>query len=436
MHLSQHQFQLQSRFHQDVTDFTLSSLSPDPTGLIDCEFDHDALRNGVVSILHARGVMPDGLIFRFPEDPVPTPLAIRDHFSPTAQSHQVLLTIPAFRPSGANCSEAGANGADTRFVSADRVFSDETTGQDPKPVQLAQKNFALRMDSESLEGLVALPIARVTRDGGGNFTYDPEFVPSCMRIGASSRILLVLEGLVGMLQSKADSLARERQQGGSADAEIAGFWLSHTVQSAIPPLRHHLRIQRSHPEQVFLELSRLAGALCTFSMEARAGDLPVYRHQDPESCFDEIYRHIRNHLEVVVPQNVVSIPLQPTKHNFYTGQVPDPRTFGEATWFLGVGAPVGHQDLSIKVPRVVKVCSAKHIERLVQEAYPGLGLHPESNPPSEIRPSASVQYFRMEQAPPCWPSIVETRQVGVYVPDSIPEARLTLTVLIPEANSR
>ena len=354
---------------------------------------------------------------------------------PRRKAIRLLLTIPAFRPSGANCAEAGSNGADTRFVSADRVFPDETTGQDPKPVQLAQKNFALRMDSEPLEGLVTLPIARITRDGSGNFAYDPEFVPSCIRIGASSRILLVLEGLVGMLQSKAEALARERQQGG-ADGEIAGFWLSHTVQSAIPPLRHHLRTQRSHPEQVFLELSRLAGALCTFSMEARAGDLPVYRHQDPESCFDEIYRHIRNHLEVVVPQNVVSISLQPGKRNFHTGQVPDPRAFKNATWFLGVGAPMAPQDLSVKVPRVVKVCSAKHIERLVQEAYPGLGLQPESNPPSEIRPSASVQYFRMEQAPPCWQSIIDTRQVGIYVPDSIPEARLTLTALLPESASR
>ncbi|MDH3223294.1 MAG: type VI secretion system baseplate subunit TssK, partial [Gemmatimonadota bacterium] len=157
MHLSQHQFQLQSRFHQDVTAFALSSLSPDSTGLIDSDFDHDALRNGVVSILQARGVMPDGLIFRFPEDPTPAPLDIRERFSPTAQSHLVMLTIPAFRADRANCAEPDDVDAATRFIPADRQFTDETTGQDPKPIRLAQKNFQLRLDSQDLDGLVTLP---------------------------------------------------------------------------------------------------------------------------------------------------------------------------------------------------------------------------------------------------------------------------------------
>ncbi|MDH3224676.1 MAG: type VI secretion system baseplate subunit TssK, partial [Gemmatimonadota bacterium] len=265
------------------------------------------------------------------------------------------------------------------------------------------------------------------------FTYDPEFVPSCIRIGASSRILVVLERLVGMLQSKAEALARERSQNGAGgDSEIAGFWLSHTVQSAIPPLRHHLRTQKTHPEQVFLELSRLAGALCTFSMDARAGDLPTYRHQDPEPCFDELYRHIRRHLEIVVPQNVTTLALQRTEPNFYAVTVPDPRGSERGQWFLGISAATAAHDLSTRVPRLVKVCSSKHIHRLVQEAYPGLELQPESNPPSEIRPSASVQYFRMGRTPPCWQSMIETGEVGVYIPDSIPEPRASISIFFPE----
>ena len=431
MHLSQHQFQLQSRFHQDVTAFTLSSLSPDSTGLIDCEFDHDALRNGVVSILGARGVMPDGLVFRFPEDPAPATLDIRDHFSPTAQSHVLLLAIPAFQPGQATLADAASNGSTTRFVAADHEFRDETTGQDPKRIQLAQKNFRLILDSEVEEGLVTLPIARLTRDGAGNFVYDPEFVPPCVRIGASRRILAILQRLVEMLQSKADSLAAERA-GDAGGAEVASFWLSHTVQSAIPPLKHHLRIQRSHPEQVFLELSRLAGALCTFAMDASSGDLPVYRHHDPEPSFDELYRHIRRHLDVVVPQNLAVFSIQSTRPNFFEGDVTNPRVLGKSEWYLGVSSPLGRDELKAKVPRLVKICSAKHIERLVREAYPGLELQPVSNPPSGIRPSASAQYFTIARTAPCWQSIEETRRLGIYLPDSIPEARLTVSVLLPD----
>ncbi|MGI9627625.1 MAG: type VI secretion system baseplate subunit TssK [Longimicrobiales bacterium] len=433
MHLSQHHFQLQSRFHQDATEFVLASLNPDCTGLIGCEFDHDALRNGVVSILHARGVMPDGLIFRFPEDPPPAPLDVRAGFSPTAQSHLVLLGIPAFHAGRPNCSEAPANGGGTRYLVAETDFPDETTGEDLKSVMLARKNFRLLLDKDETDGLVTLPIARLTRDGSGNFVYDSEFVPSCLQVGASGRILSILGRVVEMLESKAQALASERASGQTGgDSDIAGFWLSHTVQSAIPPLRHHLTVRTSHPEEVFLELARLAGALCTFSIHSDVGQLPVYRHADPEPSFDQIYRHIRGHLDVVVPQNALALPLKPTDPNFYAVKVPDPRAFRQGEWFLGVSSSVAAEELEKRVPRVVKVCSAKHIERLVREAYPGLALELVNRLPTGLRHQAGTQYYRMGRSEPCWQSIVESQSVGVYIPDSIPNPTATLLMLLPE----
>jgi type VI secretion system protein ImpJ len=240
MHLGQHHFQLQSRFHLDVADFIISSLSPHASGLIDCQFDNDALRNGVVSILQARGVMPDGLVFRFPEDPPPPSLQLHDEFSPTAHSHLLFLAIPAFENGRANLSAEDVGATSTRFRPTEEQFADETTGADSKPVQLATKNFRLLLDRETDEGLVTLPIARLTRDGAGNFRHDPEFIPPCIRIGASTRIMTELQRLLDMLESKAAALSAERALGGAGDEadELVSFWLSHTVQSAIPPLKH------------------------------------------------------------------------------------------------------------------------------------------------------------------------------------------------------
>lgn len=431
MHLSQHQFQLQSRFHQDVTEFILSSLNPHATGLIDCRFDEDALRNGVVSILHARGVMPDGLVFRFPEDPAPDALDIREHFSPTAQSHLLLLSIPAWIDGRASCSDPGRNGTSTRYVTSEQQLPDETTGLDPKTVHLAQKNFRIVLDTQIPDDAVTLPIARLTRDGSGNFVYDPEFVPPCVRIGASARLLTELQRLVEMLESKATALASERAAGGDGDgaAEIVNFWLSHTLQSAIPPLRHHLRLRKSHPEQLFMELSRLAGALCTFSMDASASELPNYDHADPESCFAEVLHHVRRHLDVVVAEGAHVVRLVPGKPNFLSGVVPDERAYAKTSWYLAVRSSMPRDELATGVPRLVKVCSDKHIERLVQEAFPGLALHSVPHPPAGLKPRPGVQYFRMERTDPCWASIVQTRQVGVYVPDSISQTDVSIHVL-------
>jgi type VI secretion system protein ImpJ len=79
MHLAQHHFQAQSRFYEDTVQFALSALFFRPYGLVACELDRDALKNDTVALVHARGVMPDGLAFDSPSsDPAPNPSYRRD----------------------------------------------------------------------------------------------------------------------------------------------------------------------------------------------------------------------------------------------------------------------------------------------------------------------------------------------------------------------
>src|SRR5688572_10178725 len=89
MHLAQHHFQAQNRYFEDLIAFTVSNLFFKPYGLVACTLDEEALLNGTVSLIHARGALPDGLTFNFPEDDPPQPLAIRELFSPTQDTHLV-----------------------------------------------------------------------------------------------------------------------------------------------------------------------------------------------------------------------------------------------------------------------------------------------------------------------------------------------------------
>ena len=82
------------------------------------------------------------------------------------------------------------------------------------------------------------------------------------------------------------------------------------------------------------------------------------------------------------------------------------------------------------MPQVVKVCSAKFTPELVRRAYPGLTLTHVPSPPAAIAPRVDRQYFAIALAGPCWESLRDTGAVGIYVPDTIPEAELDLRVLI------
>src|SRR4249919_1450840 len=95
MHLGPHHFQVQSRYFEDSIQFATSSLWFASYGLAGLELDADALYNGAVSLLHARGILPDGLPFNMPEcDDLPPPRAIADLIPPTRDGVIVLLGIP------------------------------------------------------------------------------------------------------------------------------------------------------------------------------------------------------------------------------------------------------------------------------------------------------------------------------------------------------
>ena len=171
MHLAQHHFQVQSRYFEESIQFALSHLFFASYGLAGYELDAAALRNGTVSLIHARGVMPDGLAFHIPDsDPAPDPLDIGPLFSPVHDSHRVLLTIPAHQRRGPNFAlpNNGENAA-VRYVAETALVLDETTGRDEKPISLGRKNFRLTLDDAIDDGMVSLPIARVRRDGTGHF---------------------------------------------------------------------------------------------------------------------------------------------------------------------------------------------------------------------------------------------------------------------------
>jgi type VI secretion system protein ImpJ len=434
MHLAQQHFQAQAEYFEESTAFALSSLFDVPYGLIACELQPEALLNGTVSVTHARGLMPDGLPFSFPDDPPPEPLEIRDLFSPTRESHLVLLAIPAYRPGQANCALNGDSG-DVRYTSITREMPDETTGLDAKPLVLARKNFRFILDIQADEAVVTLPLARIRRDGAGHFVYDPEYVPPCVQLGASPRLLQLLKQLVGAMEGQATALRQERSAAGSVSAysasEVASFWLSHALHAGLPTLKHHLRVRTSHPARVFPDLARIAGALCTFSLESEAAALPTYDHYRLGECFGALERHIRQNLELTLPTRAVRFPLDKAGE-YHAATVPDPRCFGRAHWFLGVRSSLTGAELAARVPKLGKVCSAKHIEPLVQRAHSGLPLEHVPRPPAAISPSVGAQYFaiKVQTDHPCWKTIVSTQGVGIYIPDSIPDAELDVRVVI------
>lgn len=433
MYLGPHHFQAQGRYFEDSIQFATAALCTHAYGFTGFGLDAEALSNGTVSVVHARGIFPDGLPFHMPEhDAVPEPRAIDAVFPPTREGLIVYLAIPGRSQDGMNCALEGVV-ADTRYVAEARSLVDETTGRDEREIRTGRKNVRLVVDTEPLDGLVALPLARVIRDGAGHYVYDAGFLPPCLQISASEPLMLMLRRMIEILQEKGASLARTASAKGDGEysaGEIANFWLLHSVNSSLSALQHLWMVKRGHPEELFVEMSRLAGSLCTFSLDSHPQLLPAYDHDAPQRCFEELDRHIRTHLEITVPTNCVSIKLTRVAEWFYEGQVTDTRCFGRSRWVLGIRAGVGEADLITRVPQLVKLCSAKFVAELVKRAVAGLPLLHLPMPPSAIATRVETQYFSVSKSGPFWDNIVQTTRVGVYVPGELPDPELELLVVL------
>lgn len=435
MYLSPIHFQSQTRHQEDTLAFLVSSLWSYPWGLLYQEFDTEAIRNGTVSLLRSAGMLQDGLPFDFPtSDAVPPVRAVGDMFTPTDASVILHLAVP--RRVGQVLDLEG-DGRDMRFAVTRRRVADETNGTDTRDLDFGGKNFALLAEGELTPGVVSLPIARIVRDGRGFFLYDPEFIPPCLQLGGSEALMLLLRRLLEGLQEKVLAVtgtahSKAKFEAGTSALDVANYWFLHALSSALPVLQHFHRSQRSHPEQLFVELSRLAGALCTFGSQSQVKDLPLYDHLNPGESFYALDRHIRRHLEIVLPTNHVALKFSPAEPYFYEADVIDERAFRRSRWIFGIRSSLGEADLIRQTARLVKVCSARFVPELVRRALPGLTLHHLPVPPSAIRAEADKQYFSLELGGPCWDHIQQTSRVGVYVPGELRDAEFDLNILVEQ----
>lgn len=437
MYLGPHHFQAQSRYFEDAVHFAADSLWFSPFGFLGYELNAEALRNGTLVLTHARGVFEDGLLFDMPaSDPLPEPRAVDPLFPPTSDSVLAFLAVPQRKQLGGNCAldvMGASNG--TRFIAEEHPVFDEITGGDEKPVRFGRKNIRFLFEGEKSDGWQLHPVARILRDGAGHFIFDEKFIPPVLRFSASEALMGMTRRLMDILTQKNASFSGatrgyDRQQSGMSAQQIASFWFLHAVNSGLAALRHLYLSKQGHPEELFMEMLRLGGALCTFGLQSSPADLPVYDHLDLQACFEPLDRHIREHLELVIPTNCVSIPLEQVDRYFWEGEISDTRCFGRSRWFFSISSNIGEAELITGTPALVKVCSSRFVPELVKRALPGLQLSHVSSPPSSLSPRITNQYFSLNRVGPCWDDLVEKRRVGVYVPGDIPHPELELLVLL------
>ena len=435
--LSPQHLQAQDIFHEDLLQFRVDALNFFPWGFRSLTLDRDALAGGDLAIDSASGIFPDGLVFDIPNsDSAPPPKPLAAYFDPTRDTIDIHLAVPAWRSGNVNVATSANSDADTRYLAEVSLLRDENASQIERPVQIARKNFRLLVDSEAREGTPAIKVARVTRTDSGLMQFDPTFVPPLLNIGANDYLMSIARRLLENLTAKSASLSGMRRQKSQGLAEftasdVANFWLLYTVNTYLPLMRHVFEVRRGHPEILFNLMNQLAGALTTFSTKVFPADLPVYDHRDLGGRFTDLDSKIRYLLEAVIPSNFIALPLKYASPSIYTTPLADDKYLQGTKLYLALNAEMPEGELIGKAPRLIKACSANHMEHLVRNALPGVALRHLPIPPAAIPVKLNYQYFSLNQDGPEWEAIKRSRNFATWVPADFPNPELELIIVMP-----
>ncbi len=215
MYLGPHHFQVQSRYFEDSIQFaTLFPLVRRVrAGRI--ELDADALHNGTVALLHARGIFPDGLIFNMPEsDALPAHAPWPIFFRPRATASSSSLAIPPRKPTASTARSNPTPRVDSRFVAESRVLHDENTGADERQVTPRPQESPPAVRHRTHRRPARLADRARGRDGSGHFAYDCEFcAPRLCRSAPACGSCCMVQRLIEILDEKSATIGRAMPRG-------------------------------------------------------------------------------------------------------------------------------------------------------------------------------------------------------------------------------
>jgi len=436
--LSPQQFQHQARWEAWTNECLAHLALIHPWGVQAVEFDPQALRLGKLQPSRLRVRLADGtLIDTEAADAMPGAIE-PGHLVAAEQSDAiVLLALPLEQSNGDNCLFEGAR-VDRlqRYRQVWRPVQD-AYGDDVQSVGVLEHALSLRLAGGDNAGYLTCPIARLVRDGQQGWLLDPEFVPPLMSLAGHPGLVVQLDNLLTQLSAKRQRLMGMRRESNQrmadfAVADVSLFWLLNALNTYQPVLADIKRYPARHPEQVYLELAKLAGGLLTFSLEHDVAQIPAYDHHALGDVFPPLMRLISMLLEASLPSRVLTLELEETATNRWQVTLNDPRLRepGSADFYLSVRCRLAAALVQSQFPRLCKAGTPDDVDQLVNAALDGVPLQPLGHVPAAIPLRLENQYFSLDFSHPRGRAVLAAGVCAFYVPSTLTDVKLELFAVL------
>ena len=403
MFLQPQHFQQHDRFLASTLEERVTGLRPYAYGFTELRLDTQLLQHGKISLVSARGVLPDGTPFSLPQDDdLPEPLDI----PPDARGALIVLALPTRRQ---GISETGNSNEPDNFARyrTDDVEVQDSNGSNGQPawMQIGKLRLRLALKQQVVNAHSTMGVVRVIeRRTDNSLVLDSGYIPPCLDVRATPRLTGYMEEIYGILKARGMALAaRLSQPGVTGTAEITDFLFLQLVSRVAPLYEHLNKLPNLHPEDLYRQILQLAGESMIFAPEAKK--VPSYReyqHDDLQATFTPVMDDVRKHLAVVMDSHAVQIPLQERQFGIRVGSVPDIDLIKSATFVLAVNAEMPAEAIRSGFPAQTKMGPIEKIRDLVNLQLPGITLRALPVAPRQLPFHAGFTYFELDRNNELW----------------------------------
>jgi type VI secretion system protein ImpJ len=414
--VSQHHFQQQDQYIEALLSERLQAVTHYDWGITDLKIDERGFAAGQLRIQRLAAIWPDGTSIACGEGtgiaaPQPRELPA------DAQRVDVYLGLP----DTTEAAQVSFDGASVRRFSREVAsVADTNTGGSAQEVEWARPNVQLLFGNERKEGFVTVRIAELIRQDNGQYLPLDTRVPPVLTLRAAPFLESGVRRVLASIRARQQQLFAERRQRQTGSLEFhtseqRTFWLLHTLNTAIPELDHLLDTPRTHPEEAYVALARLAGALSSFATDAAPSELPKFNYLELGNTFEALFAAVLRLLPGGIERSYVEIPLEHRPDGMFIGRIADPKLTSHE-FFVAVKANLADALLRERVPGVLKMAGWNQIYDVVKHARHGVKVAVEWSPSGALPIKPGVHFFRVAREGAYWEEVAKSSTIALYLP--------------------
>lgn len=425
-------FQQQEAYYDALLASYYSTVNPYHWGYVDLQLNTSASKTGTIGVDRIKGCFKEGGFF---DETGLTAPNLTIQVPPNIENEYIYLVWSNFSAYQNNYSFINEQlGKESRYLMKDIDLLDMSEVNLPKRnIVVVSPNLRLVLTKDLPDNASYLPIAHIlSSNSTGEVFLNDAFIPPSLTMTASQQLEDYQAEVFGMLRQRMQALARVLTNPSlMTTGDVRDFLMLQTINRYYAYMHHVTTKLANHPCQVFEQWLKLYGDLSTFKKDKMSLDLPVYHHDELNTCFENLVQHLREVLSIVLEQKSILIPLELRDEATRVAITPDITLLNSCNFVLAVNASVPAEVLRQRLPATIKISSVEKIKELVAYHLPGIKVQALATAPRELPYHAGFSYFEIDKSSELWQDLEDSSGLAIHLAGDFPDLQMECWAIKP-----